>query len=182
MFAQLNGWRYKDFQWRWGDRWRWLVGNWGEGGISQNWNEDCAAFAVHLVLEIIAISIKADTYSARTENVVLSPRAARTEWHHFVLAALVGEFSQLVLDTSSGQNFVLVPCLRTIVWLVNLKWAWLMRFPPARKWRVLLWAGPLRTSQVFCDWVLVEYEMSWPEPTLFLFSQPWERVCSSLYL
>jgi len=81
------------------------------------------------------VCVKADTYSARTENFVLSHRAARTEWRHFVLAALVREFSQLVPATSSGPNFVLVPCPRTIVWLVNLKWAWLLRFLPARNAR-----------------------------------------------
>jgi len=42
------------------------------------------------------------------------------------------EFSQLVLDTSSWPSFVLVSCPRTIVWLVKLKWAWLMCFPPGR--------------------------------------------------
>jgi len=63
--------------------------------------------------------VKADTYSARTKNFVLSPRAARTELRNFVLAALVREFSQLVLATSSGPNFVLVSCPRTVVWLVN---------------------------------------------------------------
>jgi len=128
-------------------------------------------------------TVKADTYSARTEKCVLSPRAARKEWRHWVLAALVGEFSQLVLHTSSGHNIFLMSCPRTIVWLVNLKWAWLVRFPP---WRVTcaavggaLWGLPRSSALEF----LVKYEMSWPpERTLFLFLPPRENEHISLFL
>jgi len=85
-------------------------------------------------------SLKADTYSARTEKCVLSPSAARKEWRHFLLAALVLEFSQLVLDTSSGsENYCVIGQFE--VGVVNA----LFKF--VQEWVVL------RTSQEFCTWV-----------------------------
>jgi len=85
-----------------------------------------------------------------------------------------------VLATSSGPKFVLVSCPRTIVWLVNLKWAWLMRTRPRDVCCCgrALWGLPRCSALEF----LVKCEMSWPERTLFFFLPPRENEHISLFL
>lgn len=64
--------------------------------------------------------IKAFLYSARNVFLLLGIREQNVT---FVLTAVLWEFSQLVLDLSSGRTFFLVWCLRNIERLfVNLEW------------------------------------------------------------
>lgn len=101
------------------------------------------------------IELKPATYSVRTEKVLL--------------AVPIWEVSQLGLDSPSLQNFLLVRCPRSVVWLVRYsKWAWLRRKS--------IWSPMRRFSNKF----LVKYEMSRPEQTLFLFlpSQENKSLCS----